>query len=126
MKTQTQYNRSGLLKEILILVIITLITIGNSMAFNGNDEKNAKKENKESIENSEMIDELLETLEVEEFEFNTQNQQNAFQIFDHNDNVLYSGSEKEWESKGNKKLITMKRKAEFLFESNGSKIYKVF
>ena len=126
MNTQTQNNGSQLLKGIFTLLIISVITFGNALATNGEDKKETKKENKEALAEAKMIDELLESLETEAFEISTVNAENAFQVFDQNDNILFSGTEKQWKDANNKKLITLKRKAEFLFESNGSKIYKVF
>ncbi len=124
MNTQTQKNSSQLLKGIFTLLIISVITFGNALATNGEGKK--EKENKEAVAEAKMIDELLESLETEAFEIPTVTADNAFQVFDQNDNVLFSGTEKQWGDTNNKKLITLKRKAEFLFESNGSKIYKVF
>ena len=126
MKTQTQNNNSGFLKSAFMILAFTIITAGNCIALNGHDEKDSKKETIESVENAEMIDELLKTLEAEEFDFSTTDQENSFQIFDKNDEVLFSGSEKEWKNQNHKELVIMKRKAEFLFETNGTKIYKVF
>ncbi len=126
MKTLTQNNNSKISKSLLTFILITLLTVSNSFAFAHGNEKKADPESKETIENVEEFDELLASLEIEEFEFSITDDSNAFQIIDENDKILFSGSEKEWKNQSNKKLVIMKRKAELLFESNGSKIYKVF
>jgi len=126
MKTLTQNNSFRLFKGMVMLLLITFATTGNILANEDGDGKSSENEKIESAESAEMIDELLETLEAEELDFSLNANEDAFQVFDKNDEVLFSGSKTEWENKSNKNLIMMKRKAEFLFESNGTKVYKVF
>lgn len=124
MKTQTQ-NNSGTGKSLMALLLILLFTSSSAFALNNNDSKNPKVKTKteESVDTEELMTEIFE---IEELDFATENLESAFQVMDAQDKLIFSGSKKEWENKENKKLITMKRKAEFLFESNGTQIYKVF
>ncbi|MEL6560752.1 MAG: hypothetical protein AAFQ94_21340 [Bacteroidota bacterium] len=122
MKTQNQNNK--VVKSILMLLFLSVITFSTSNAIGIDDGKSSKKESTETVESTELINELLESLETEELVFNEVTPQDNIQIFNANDEVLFDGSESEM--KNDQKLVVIKRKAEFLFESNGTKIYKVF
>jgi len=50
----------------------------------------------------------------------------SFEVYDSKDHLIFTGSQKQWDDKNNKQLISMKRKAEFLFDSDGTNIYKIF
>ncbi|MEL6558319.1 MAG: hypothetical protein AAFQ94_09055, partial [Bacteroidota bacterium] len=50
----------------------------------------------------------------------------TFKIYDSNDQLIFTGSQEQWDDKTNKDLISMKRKAEFLMDADGTNIYKVF
>ena len=107
-----------------MLFFLSIITFSTSNAIGIDEGKDSKKENTESVESAEMISELLASLESEELAFDEVTPQDNIQIFNANDEVLFDGSENTM--KDDPKLVVMKRKAEFLFESNGTKVYKIF
>lgn len=127
MKTQTQYKFSTA-KSLIVMMYISLAIVTSSFSTNNNEGNKKKAENAtktDSVMTEELIDEIYETEELA-FDFLEELESPAFQVMNSDDQLIFSGSKKEWENQQNRELIIMKRKAEFLFESNGTKIYKVF
>lgn len=127
MKTQTQNNFSKT-KSLLLILLISFTVVTTSLASNNTDgdkKKVEKTTEADSIMAEELIDELYEIEELE-FDFLEELASPEFQVMNSQDQLIFSGSKKEWDNKNNRELVVMKRKAEFLFESNGTKIYKVF
>ena len=122
MKTLTQNNK--LLKAALMLLFFSANTINSGFAFGIEDGKISKNELVKPAGNTELVNELLKSLEPEEPFSDEVGVQDEIQIFNNNDEVLFSGFQNE--IKKDQKLVIMQRKAEFLFESNGTKVYKVF
>ena len=126
MKTQTN-NTKQILKSTAAMALAFCITIGSAFATPGsNDSVKTKKE--VSKEEAAMIVDLLAEMEkAEEAEqlFSEINKV-TFEIYDNNDQLIFTGTQKQWDDKTNKDLIAMKRKAEFLMDADGTNIYKVF
>ncbi len=125
MKTLTN-NTNQILKSAGTLALALSITIGSAFAgTNGNDS--ITKEKEVSTEEAAMIDDLLAEMEKAEdlakmFETNTV----TFEIYNSTDQLIFTGTQKQWDDKTNQDLISMKRKAEFLMDADGTNIYKVF
>ncbi|MGB3466322.1 MAG: hypothetical protein WBA74_13675 [Cyclobacteriaceae bacterium] len=124
MKTQNTNNTTQILKSFGMLALIVMIAIGSAFAGNGDSVK-AKKN--VSTEEAAMIDDLLAEME-EDITISQLLADNdtTFEIYDVNDELLFKGNDKQWNSQTNEDLITMKRKAEFLMENEGTSIYKIF
>ena len=107
-----------------MLLFFSANTINSGFAFGIEDGKISKNELVKPAGNTELVNELLKSLEPEEPFSEEVGVQDEIQIFNNNDEVLFSGFQNE--IKKDQKLVIMQRKAEFLFESNGTKVYKVF
>ena len=122
---KTVKNTSAkIFKAFTALTLAAIITIAPAMA-NGNKDKNNEKL---SVEDSLMIEELqvIFNLEDELSELNQSVEIPSFQVFDTNDHLIFSGSKTQWNDQANKKLTMIKRKAEFMFNADGTQIYKIF
>ncbi len=125
MKTTTQ-NNSSIGKSLIAMMLIVLFTATSAFAFSSNnasDPKDKKTTTEDSVEMEELVTEVFE---IEELDFAVEKKESALQVMDAHDNVIFSGSKIDWENQKDRKLVIMKRKAEFLFELNGTQIYKVF
>lgn len=129
MKTLTN-NTTQILKSTAALAMAFCITVG--AAFANPDHKDSIKNKKEvSTEEAAMIDDLLAEFEKAEeldqlLSDVVETNQPTFEIYDAADQLIFTGTQKQWDNKANKDLIEMKRKAEFLMDANGTNIYKVF
>ena len=128
MKTLTN-NTQQILKSTAAFALAFCITIGSAFATtSGDDSSKIKKE--VSVEEAAMINELLAEMEkAEELDFMIENFQTnkvTFEIYNNADQLIFSGTQKQWDDKTDKDLIEMKRKAEFLMDTDGTNIYKVF
>ncbi len=79
------------------------------------------------MENEMLLEELsnlynAQSEEIAELELDVP----AYEIYDADDNLIFSGTAAQWENETNVELSKMKRKSDFLFESNGTQVYKVF
>ena len=126
MKTLNNKTAKQFLKSAGAMALALCITTGSAFAtVNGNDSVKTKKE--VSTEESMMIDDLLAEFEkAEELDKMFESGNISFEVYDNNDQLIFSGNQKQWDDLNNKKLISVKRKAEFLFETDGTSIYKVF
>jgi len=126
MKTTTTNNAKQLLKSASAIALALCITAGSAFAgVNDNDSSKSKKE--VSTEETIMIDDLLMELEkAEEQASMFETKTTSFEVYDGKDQLVFTGTQKQWNDKNNKELISLKRKAEFLFETDGTSIYKVF
>ena len=80
-----------------------------------------------SLKKTVIIDDLLAEFDkADKLDKMFESDQVSFEVYDHNDALIFTGNQKQWDDLNNKKLISIKRKAEFLFETDGTSIYKVF
>ena len=63
--------------------------------------------------------------ELEE-EIISENTMPNVEVYDANDQLIYTGSQMQWEEGQNKATTAIKRKAELLFELGSTTVYKVF
>ena len=74
-----------------------------------------------------MVEELLEALEQFDEMENIANAEAAtVEVYNNNDELVFTGTSEEWNAEQAPEVISIKRKAELLFEMNGNSIYKVF
>jgi len=113
-------NSKNIFKSIFIVALLITTISTHSFASNGNDNKNKESKIEESL-----ITELL--LELDDTDA-LQIQEETIEIFDANDQLIFSGTQQAFTSltKKDKKLLSFKRNAELLFEMDGSKIFKLF
>ena len=126
MKTLTN-NTNQILKSAAALALALFITTGSAFAApNGNDSSKTKKE--VSTEEAAMIDDLLAEMEkAEDLDKMFQTEKEiSFEIYNNADQLIFTGTQKQWDDKTNNDLISLKRKAEFLMDADGTNIYKVF
>ncbi|MGB3465480.1 MAG: hypothetical protein WBA74_09420 [Cyclobacteriaceae bacterium] len=124
MKTNTNNNKihSG---KILLLILLMFIIKTTAMA--APDIELEKPTGTLTGEDSVMLSiSADEDFIIEDLDFAENIVNDEIQVVDKSDKIIYSGSAKEWNNHTDKKMIIMKRKAELLFESNGTMIYKVF
>ncbi len=123
---KTKLQTKALTIALGALALITFITFNPASA---NNEGQKKSKMTISVEDSLTVEELLVEINsfdlLEELEFSVNNAP-KFQVFDANDKLLFSGNQKQWGNHKNKELVMIKRKAEYLFESDGTQIYKIF
>ena len=126
MKTQNNNTRQ-ILKSTAAMALAFCIAIGSAFAGPDNSDS-VKNKNEVSKEEAAIIVDLLaemEAADAEEKLFADINKV-TFKIYDSNDQLIFTGSQEQWDDKTNKDLISMKRKAEFLMDAEGTNIYKVF
>lgn len=126
MNTQNN-NTKQIVKSTAAMALAFCIAIGSAFAApNGNDSVKTKKE--VSKEEATMIVDLLAEMEKAEAAENLFSEINkeTFEIYNSNDQLIFTGTQKQWDDQTNKDLIAMKRKAEFLMDTDGTSIYKVF
>lgn len=124
---KTQNNTTKFAGSFLALAFTLVLSVAAVAATdNGNKDPKAKKEDKvskvDSLHIQEMLFELSE-LEDESLSFNTPS---SVEVYDINDQLIFSGTKAEWENTQNPATTILKRKAELLFELEGSRVYKVF
>ena len=118
-------NIAKLLKLSTSFTLLLLLTLSAAYASPLNDGEKGKE--KVNAKDSVLMEELIADLEwEEELDIPTITNAESFKVYDANDDVIFSGTKKQWENKKDRNLTMIKRKAEFLFESLGTKIYKVF
>ncbi len=52
--------------------------------------------------------------------------ENTVEVYDENDQIVFSGALGLWENNNHAETIALKRKAELLFTTDGTQVYKVF
>ena len=126
MKNLTQ-NITKTLRSITSLALAMMIALGSAFASSPSDGE-SKGKKRLSAEDSVMVEELMADIHFEE-ELNVLASSEiveSFKVYNSHDDVVFSGTQKQWDNQKNKSLVMLKRKAEFLFSSNGENIYKVF
>ncbi len=131
MKTQANIIITRIAKVAMVASLVLLVVLGaNANPLSNNGEGNKEKNKTEiSTEDSLMIEELLmdlDEMDAELFELEVLQVDQEIEVYDVNDQLIFSGSNEEWENISNPELITLKRKADFLFESGNTEVYKVF
>ena len=126
MKTQNN-NTKQILKSTAAMALAFCIAIGSAFAGPGNSDSLKNKIDVSKEEAAIIVDLLaeMEAADAEEKLFADLNKA-TFKIYDNNDQLIFTGTQKQWDDKTNKDLIAMKRKAEFLMDADGTNIYKVF
>jgi len=135
MKTLKTQKSKGTKRTIFSLMLAALVMAGSVSAISSSNRKSSASSNTEMVEelireqrkNAQLIEELSNLYnspseELEEMDLLFP----AYEIYDVDDNLIFSGTVEQWENDSNEKLSQMKRKSDFLFESNGTQIYKVF
>ena len=126
MKTQN-INTKHVLKSTTAMALAFCIAIGSAFA-GPTETDSAKAEEKVSAAEAAIIVDLLAEMEAADAEEKlfAAIHKTTFEIYDSNDQLIFTGTQKQWDDKTNKDLIAMKRKAEFLMDADGTNIYKVF
>ncbi|MEL6560292.1 MAG: hypothetical protein AAFQ94_19035 [Bacteroidota bacterium] len=135
MKTVKTQNTKGIKRTVITLILAVVVMAGSVSAISKSKSKNADASETELAEeaireqrkNAELLEELSNLYNIEQDDFEEIDLElPAYEIYDAEDNLVYSATEKQWADESNDELSKMKRKSEFLFESSGTKIYKVF
>ena len=135
MKTLKTQKTKGIKRTVFTLMLAAIVMAGSVSAISSSKRKSSKDANTELAEesireqrkNAQLIEELSNLYnspseELAEIDFVVP----EYEIYDADDNLIFSGSADQWENESNEKLSQMKRKSDFLFETNGTNIYKVF
>ena len=87
-----------------------------------------EKKLKESVDSTTIEEALidLEDVDVMISDFETMDLEQFVEIYNDQDQLVFSGSIIEYENMDTPEGIQLKRKADFLFESGNTKVYKVF
>lgn len=108
-----------------IAFAMLITTVKLSASENNNDSLKAEK--KVSKAEVMMIEDLLEALEEMDAMENIDSAAiPAVEVYGSNDELLFSGTQAQWETQQATDMIAAKRKAELLFELDGTSVYKVF
>lgn len=135
MKTVKTQNTKGIKRTVITLILAAVVMAGSVSAIsksksrhaNASETELAEEAIREQRKNAELLEELSNLYNVEQDDFEEIDMElPAYEIYDAKDNLMYSVTEKEWADESNDELSKIKRKSEFLFESSGTKIYKVF
>ena len=123
---KTYNNTKNILKTAGTFAIAFCLTISSVFAgtTNGDSTKASTKVSKEEavviedilaeFDKAAEMDQLIDISEV------------RFEVYDQNNQLVFSGSEAQWEDEQNTTVVALKRKTEFLFEMEGANVYKVF
>ena len=123
MKKSNNNNWKQFLRTAAFVALVMFITAMKLSATEnkGDSLKAGKEVSKEEVV---MIEDLLNSLEeVDELIDMTEVEVPAVEVYNGQDELLFSGTQAEWDAAN---LISMKRKAELLFQLDGTSIYKVF
>lgn len=136
MKTLKTQKRKGIKRTVFSIALAAFITAGSVFAIsNGNKRSSnfsetemAQQVIKEQRRNAQLMEELGNLYSTNQGEdlLDMEIETPAYEIYDADDNLIFSGTSDQWENENNNELSQMKRKSDFLFESNGTQIYKVF
>ncbi|MEL7148064.1 MAG: hypothetical protein AAFO69_16940, partial [Bacteroidota bacterium] len=107
-----------------VALMVLVATFKLSATVNTNDSLKAKKEvSKEEVM---MIEDLLEALEEIDALDNIEDESiSTVQVYGDNDQLIFTGTQQDWDTQKSAEMITVKRNAELLFEVDGNSIYKV-
>jgi len=119
-------KKTTLALSALALLLLLNLSAAYSFEISGKD-----KDSKElSVEDSLMVEELISEMDndiLNEQGIESELSSNAaFKVYNVGNQLIFSGSQADWSNQKNKELIMIKRKAEYLFESDGTKIYMIF
>ena len=125
MKTQ---NNTTKITGSLIALAMTFILSMSAVAATDDvrNKPEATNDGKTSKVDSLHMQELLSEMSVldkEEIVFPTSS---AVDVYDANDQLIFSGTMAEWNNTENHSTTILKRKAELLFELEDASVYKVF
>ncbi|MEL7145145.1 MAG: hypothetical protein AAFO69_02155 [Bacteroidota bacterium] len=123
---KTYNNTKNIIKTTSTFAIAFCLTIASVFAgtTHGDSVKIDSKVNKEEAV---VIEDILAEFEkAAEMEQLIEIAEETFEIYDQNDQLVFSGSKAQWEDEQNTNVTALKRKAEFLFEMEGANVYKVF
>lgn len=125
-KSNNNNNWKQTLKTVTFIALVMLVTVVKlSASENKADTLKAKKEvSKEEVI---MIEDLLAALEeMDEMEDIAAETVPSIEVYNSNDELVFSGTQEAWNAQNTAELIAAKRKAELLFQLDGTSIYKVF
>ena len=135
MKTLNTQKTKGIKRTVFTLMLAAIVMAGSVSAISSHKRKSvniseselAEEALKEQRKNEMLLEELsnlynAQSEEIAELELDVP----AYEIYDADDNLIFSGTAAQWENETNVELSKMKRKSDFLFESNGTQVYKVF
>ncbi|MEL7146831.1 MAG: hypothetical protein AAFO69_10715 [Bacteroidota bacterium] len=128
MKNSLNNTNKFLLSAASLIMAMFLSTSGlyasDGKTANGSDSaetENAAKE--EAI----MVEDLLNSLEeIEDAVIMETEEVATVEVYNSNDQLLMTVTAKDWQAQKATEIVKMNRKAEFLFEIDGTSIYKVF
>ena len=126
MKTSIHNNWKKVFKTTAVFAIAMMVSVANLSATEteGDSLKTKEEISKEEVA---MVEELLEVLEQFDEMENIANAEAAtVEVYNNNDELVFTGTSEEWNAEQAPEVISIKRKAELLFEMNGNSIYKVF
>ena len=119
-------NFKQIFRTVTFAVLVMLVAVIKlSATENNGDSLKAKKE--VSKEETMMIQDLLIALEeIDELDNSLPETAPTVEVYGANDELLFSGTQANWDAQNTTAQIALKRKAELLFEVDGTSIYKVF
>ena len=122
----TYNNIKSIVKTAVTFALAFCITATSAIA--GIDKGDSVKvDNKAATEEAIIIEDLWAEFEKEEAADQLiEASEVTFEVYNQNNQLVFTGTQAEWDNDQDTEVVTLKRKAEFLFETDGTSIYKVF
>ena len=126
MKTSNNNKLGKFFRTAAFVALVLIVTVAKLSATPLKSDS-LKTEAEVSTEEAAMIEDLLMALEeMEEWENFESSNAATVEVYNNNDELLFTGTQEEWDVQQTPQVTSIKRKAELLFEMEGNSIYKVF
>ena len=126
MKTSNNNKLGKFFRTAAFVALVLIVTVAKLSATPLKSDS-LKTEAEVSTEEAAMIEDLLMALEeMEEWENFESPNAATVEVYNNNDELLFTGTQEEWDAQQAPQVTSIKRKAELLFEMEGNSIYKVF
>lgn len=123
---KTYNNTKNIIKTAGAFALAFCLTFTSVFAGTGTGDS-TKATTKVSKEEAVVIEDILAEFEkAAEMDQLIEISEVTFEVYNQNDQLVFSGSQTQWEDEQNTDVVALKRKAEFLFEMEGANVYKVF
>ena len=123
---KTYNNTKNIIKSASIFALAFCITVASAFAGTNNGDS-LKVDSKANTEEALVIEDILAEFEkAAEMDELIEISEVSFEVYDQNDQLVFSGTQTQWDDEQNTPVVSLKRKAEFLFETEGTNVYKVF
>ena len=125
LNNNTRFLRTAVFAMMTLLVTTANLSALESKPAHYSDSLTVEKAT--TVEEALMIEDLLNSLEeAEDLAVLESGGTSMVEVYDSNDELLLSVTEVKWNAQQAIEIVSMNRNAEFLFEMNGTSIYKVF